>query len=380
MWQAVRPLVSETVLQRWSPRRAFLEELEQSPGRFAVRIGKVEPHQESRHTHIRRDMLTPFENDKMQQIFVGIDVSKARLDGASRPDGSTFSEANDARGIAALVVRLRALGPTSVVLEATGGLEAPLAAALAAAGIPVAVVNPRQVRDFARATGKLAKTDRLDAAVLAHFADAVRPAIRPLPDDQARQFEALIVRRRQLVEMRAAEQNRLGTSTAAAVRRNLEAHIAYLTTQLADLDGELQRAVEVSPTWKAKEDLLRGVPGVGPVVSRTLLASLPELGTLTNKQISALVGLAPVARDSGTLHGRRCIAGGRGPVRAVLYMAALTAKRYNPVLRAFHERLVAAGKATKVALTAVMRKLLTILNAMVRHNHPWDPSMAPGTN
>ena len=316
----------------------------------------------------------------MQQIFVGIDVSKARLDGASRPDGSAFSEANDARGIAALVARLRALAPTSVVLEATGGLEAPLAAALAAAGLAVAVVNPRQVRDFARATGKLAKTDRIDAAVLAHFADAVRPAIRPLPDDQARQFEALVVRRRQLVEMRAAEQNRLGTSTAAAVRRNLEAHIAYLTAQLADLDGELQRAVEVSPAWKAKEDLLRGVPGIGPVVSRTLLASLPELGALTNKQISALVGLAPVARDSGTLHGRRCIAGGRGPVRAVLYMAALTARRYNPVLRAFHERLVAAGKATKVALTAVMRKLLTILNAMVRHNHPWNPSVAPRTN
>lgn len=316
----------------------------------------------------------------MQQIFVGVDVSKARLDVACRHDGSTFSEANDPQGIAALVARLQALGPTLIVLEATGGLEAPLAAALAAAGLAVAVVNPRQVRDFARATGRLAKTDRIDAAVLAHFADAIRPAVRPLPDDQARQLEALIVRRRQLVEMRAAEQNRLGATTAAVVRRNLEAHIAYLTAQLAGLDGELQKAVEVSPAWKAKDDLLRGVPGIGPVVSRTLLASLPELGALTNKQISALVGLAPVARDSGTLKGRRCIAGGRGAVRAVLYMAALTAKRYNPVLRVFYERLIAAGKATKVALTAVMRKLLTILNAMVRNNHAWDPSVALRTN
>lgn len=316
----------------------------------------------------------------MDQVFVGIDVSKARLDVACRPDGSAFSEANTPQGAAALVARLRGLGPALVVLEATGGLEAPAASALAAAGLAVAVVNPRQVRDFARATGRLAKTDRIDAAVLAHFADAVRPPVRPLPDDQARQLEALIVRRRQLVEMRAAEQNRLGAATAEAVRKGLEAHIAYLSVQVGEVDGELARAIEATEAWKAKDDLLRGVPGVGPVVSRTLLASLPELGSLTNKEVTALVGLAPVARDSGTPRGRRAIAGGRGPVRAVLYMAALTARRYNPALRAFYGRLTAAGKAAKVALTAVMRKLLTMLNAMVRKNRPWDPSLALRTN
>jgi len=302
----------------------------------------------------------------MQQIFVGIDVSKARLDVACRPHATTHSEPNNADGIAAL--------------EATGGLEVPVAVALAAAGLAVAVVNPRQVRDFARATGRLAKTDRIDAEVLAHFAEAIRPAVRPLPDADARKLDALVTRRRQVIEMRTAERNRLGATPAAVVRRDLEAHIAYLTGQVEGLDKELEQAIETSPCWKAKDDLLRGVPGIGKVVSRTVLATLPELGTLSNKKISALVGLAPVARDSGTLHGRRCITGGRGTVRSLLYMAALTAKRYNPVLRAFYERLIAAGKATKVALTAVMRKLLTIINAMVRHNQPWDPSVALRTN
>jgi transposase len=317
---------------------------------------------------------------QQQQIFVGIDVSKARLDGACRPDGTAFSEANDPHGIAALVARLQALEPVRIVLEATGGLETPLAAALAAAGLAVVVVNPRQVRDFARAAGRLAKTDRIDAAVLAHFAEAIRPELRPLPDEAARRLDALVVRRRQLIEMRTAEMNRLGATQAPVIRRNLEAHIAYLERQIEDLDQELEQAIAASPCWKAKDDLLRGVPGIGKVVSRTLLATLPELGTLSNKQISALVGVAPVARDSGTRHGRRCIAGGRGPVRAVLYMAALTAKRYNPVLKVFHERLIAAGKATKVALTAVMRKLLTIVNTMVRKNQPWDPSLALRTD
>jgi transposase len=354
-----------------------LEKLEQSPGRFAVRIGKVEPCQASGSDGLP---LGKIMQQQQQQVFVGIDVSKARLDVACRPDGAAFSEANEPRAIVRVVERLRAIGPALIVLEATGGLEVPVAVALAAAGLAVAVVNPRQVRDFARATGRLAKTDRIDAAVLAHFADAIRPEVRPLPDDEARRLEALVTRRRQLIEMRTAERNRLGSATAPAVRRNLEAHIAYLTVQVEDLDKDLARAVEDSPCWKAKDDLLRGVPGIGGVVSRTLLAMLPELGTLSNKRIGALVGLAPVARDSGTLHGRRCIAGGRGPVRAVLYMAALTAKRHNPVLRAFYDRLIAAGKATKVALTAVMRKLLTIINAMVRHNQPWDPSVALRTN
>jgi transposase len=316
----------------------------------------------------------------MQQPFVGIDVSKARLDGALRPENTSFSYANDPEGITAVVDQLQALRPALIVVEATGGLEVPLVVALTAAGLAVAVVNPRQVRDFARATGQLAKTDRIDAAVLAHFADAIRPEVRPLPDEDARRLDALVVRRRQLIEMRTAEQNRLGSTTAAVIRQNLEAHIAYLTEQVGGVDKDLEQAIEASPSWKAKDDLLRGVPGIGQVVSRTLLATLPELGTLSNKQVSALVGLAPVARDSGTSHGRRCIAGGRGTVRAVLYMAALTAKRYNPVLRVFYDRLIAAGKATKVALTAVMRKLLTIVNAMVRHNQPWNPSLALRTN
>jgi transposase len=315
-----------------------------------------------------------------QQSFIGIDVSKDRLDGYCRPDGTAFGAANDPAGIAAVVDRLRGRPPALIVLEATGGLEVPLAAALSAAGLPVAIVNPRQVRDFARAVGRLAKTDRIDAEVLAHFAEAVRPEVRPLPDADARRLEALISRRRQLVQMRVAEQNRLGTTTEEVVRRDLEAHIAYLARQIEGLDRELSQAIEVSPAWKAKDDLLRGVPGIGKVVSRTLLASLPELGELSNKQVTALVGLAPVARDSGTLRGRRCIAGGRGPVRAILYMAALTATRYNPVLGAFYRRLIAAGKATKVALTAVMRKLLTIINAMIRHNQPWNPAVALGTN
>lgn len=316
----------------------------------------------------------------MQQIFVGVDVSKARLDGVCRPDGTDFSEANDPHGIAAIVARLRPLQPDRIVLEATGGLEIPLAVAMAAAGLAVVVVNPRQVRDFARASGRLAKTDRIDALVLAHFAEAIRPEIRPLPDEDARRLEALVGRRRQLIEMRTAEMNRLGSTTTPVVRRNLEAHIAYLTRQIEDLDKDLDQAIEASPCWKAKDDLLRGVPGIGKVVSRTILATLPELGTLSHKQLSALVGVAPMARDSGTLHGRRCIAGGRGTVRALLYMAALTAKRYNPVLKAFYERLIAAGKATKVALTAVMRKLLTIINAMVRKHQPWDLSVALRTN
>ena len=312
--------------------------------------------------------------------FVGIDVSKARLDGHVRPDGTTFAEANDPEGIAAVVARLQARPPALIVVEATGGLEAPLAAALAAAGLPVAVINPRQARDFARAIGKRAKTDRIDAAVLAHFADAVRPEVRPLPDDQARRLDALIGRRRQLVEMRVAEEDRLGSASEAAVRRDLEAHIAYLSRQVDDMDRQLGEAIAARPAWKAQEDLLRGVPGVGPVTARTLVASLPELGSLSNKRIAALVGVAPVPDDSGEIRGRRRIAAGRGPVRSVLYMAAPTAARSNPVLSAFYRRLIAAGKAKKLALTAVMRKLLTILNAMVRNNHAWDPSVAPGTN
>jgi len=309
--------------------------------------------------------------------FVGIDVSKARLDGHCRPDGSAFHEPNDEPGIAAVVDRLTALRPTLIVLEATGGLEAPLAAALAAAGLPVAVVNPRQVRDFARATGTLAKTDAPDAAVLAHFAEAIRPEARGLPDEQARQLEAILARRRQLIRMRTAERNRLGTTAAPkAVRQDLASHIKYLDRRIKQMDGELEEAVRSSAAWREKDDLLRGVPGVGKVVAQTLLAALPELGTTGNRRIVALAGLAPMARDSGTLRGRRRIVGGRGEVRGALYMAVLSAVRFNPVLKAFYGRLRAAGKPPKVAQTAAMRKLLTILNAMVRSGRAWDPKLA----
>lgn len=312
--------------------------------------------------------------------FVGIDISKARLDGHCRPDGSAFREPNDEAGVAATVARLAALGPTLVVLEATGGLEAPLAAALAAVAIPVAVINPRQARDFARATGRLAKTDAIDAAALAHFAEAIRPQARAVPDEQARALDSVLTRRRQLVEMRTAERNRQSaTPGPEAVRRDLAAHIEYLDRRVGEMDGELQQAIQASAAWRARDDLLKGVPGIGDVVSRTLVAALPELGTLSGRRIAALVGLAPVARDSGTLKGRRMIAGGRGEVRSALYMAALSAVRYNPVIKVFYERLKAGGKPVKVALTAAMRKLLTILNAMIRWGRPWDPKFAAGS-
>jgi transposase len=302
--------------------------------------------------------------------FVGIDVAKATLDVAVRPAGERWSAPNDEAGIGALVTRLRPLTPALIVLEATGGFETAAVAALAAAGLPVVVANPRQVRDFARATGQLAKTDALDAQVLALFAERVRPELRPLPDAAVQALDALLTRRRQLLEMLVAEQNRLGFA-AAAVRRDITQHIHWLQRRLHDVDGDLEQTIRGSPVWRAKEDLLRSVPGVGPVVSRTLLGELPELGTLTHKQIAALVGVAPRACDSGTLRGKRMVWGGRAPVRAALYMGALVATRCNPVIRAFYARLRAAGKPAKVALVACMRKLLTILNAILRTGTPW---------
>jgi transposase len=307
-------------------------------------------------------------------VYVGIDVSKATLDVHCLPSGATFAVANAPAGLDDLVARLRPLAPTLIVLEATGGLERAVAAALALATLPVAVVNPRQVRDFAKATGRLAKTDALDAAVLALFAERIRPEPRPLPDEAARTFESLLQRRRQLLDMRTAEQNRLGTATAA-VRKSLQAHIAWLTKQLVRCDADLGAAVEASPVWRAKDDLLQTIPGVGPVVARTLLAALPELGTLTRQQIAALAGLAPVNRDSGQRRGSRAIAGGRAEVRSLLYMAALSASRFNPALRAFSERLRQAGKRAKVRLVAVARKLLTIANAVLRDGRPWEPAL-----
>jgi transposase len=249
-------------------------------------------------------------------------------------------------------------------------MEIPLTSALATAGLPVVVVNPRQVRDFAKASGRLAKTDALDAQVLAQFAEVMRPQPRLLPDAETRALAALLTRRRQLVEMLTAEKNRL-LSAASPIRKRVRAHISWLERELDRTNAELSEAIRHSPVWREKDDLLQSVPGVGPVLTSTLLASLPELGTLTNKQIAALVGVAPLNRDSGTLRGRRTVWGGRAQVRAVLYMGAMVAARFNPVIRVFYQRLQRAGKTKKVALTACMRKLLTILNAMLKHRTPW---------
>jgi transposase len=308
-------------------------------------------------------------------VFVGIDVSQARLDIAVRP-GASFSITHGEPAIATLVEQLRALSPTLIVLEATGGMEILLTSALANAGLPVVVVNPRQVRDFAKASGHLAKTDALDAQVLAQFAEVMRPQPRPLPDAETRALAALLTRRRQLVEMLTAEKNRF-LSAASPIRKRLRTHITWLERELQHLNTHLAEAIRQSPVWREKDELLQSVPGVGPVVTSTLLASLPELGMLTNKQIAALVGVAPLNRDSGTLRGRRTVWGGRAQVRAVLYMSAIVAARFNPVIRAFYQRLCRAGKAKKVALTACMRKLLVILNTMIKHRTPWHQEEVP---
>lgn len=306
-------------------------------------------------------------------VFVGIDVSKAQLDVAMRPEGR-FAVVNDEQGRAQLRERLQAVAPTLVVLEATGGVELPLTSALVLVGLPVVVVNPRQVRDFAKATGQLAKTDAIDAHVLARFAEVIRPELRPLPDEQTQALAALVTRRQQLIEMLTAEKNRL-MSARPTIRKNLRAHIAWLERALQQADTDLAEAIRQSPVWREKEALLRSVPGIGPVLTTTLLANLPELGTLTQKQIAALVGVAPLNRDSGTLRGRRTVWGGRARVRTALYMAAIVAARFNPVICAFNQRLLAAGKAKKVALVACMRKLLTIVNAMLKHQTPWNPTL-----
>ncbi len=306
----------------------------------------------------------------MTDLHVGIDVAKDQLDTAIEPAGDVWQTANDEAGIAGLVERLQAMGPATVILEATGGYELALAGALLAAGLPVSVVNPRQVRDFARATGQLAKTDAIDARVLARFGDAVRPALRPLPDAATQELAALVTRRRQLIGMLTAEKNRLRLA-AQAVRQDIQQHIRWLERRLAGLDGDLSQQMRSSPRWRERDDLLQSVPGIGPVSSATLLAQLPELGQLNRREIAALAGVAPLNRDSGTLRGRRRVWGGRAHVRAVLYMATLVATRHNPVIRAFYQRLVAAGKPKKLALTASMRKLLITLNAMLRSNVAW---------
>jgi transposase len=306
------------------------------------------------------------------QLFVGIDVAKAQRDIALRPTGERWAVAHDATSIAALVPHLAAVHPMLIVLEATGGFQRAVVAALAAAGLPVVVVNPRQTRDCATATGPLATTDALDARALAHCAAAVRPTPRPLPSAQEADLRALFARRRPLGARRTAEVNRLSRAPAP-VQAALAAHSAWLDQRLATLDDTLDTTLRGSPVWRERETLYRSVPGIGPVSARTLLLDLPALGTLSRQRMAALAGVAPFNGDSGTMRGRRAIWGGRAPLRATRYMATLVAVRHTPVLIACYERLLAAGKAKKVALVACMRKLLTILNAMVKHQTPWQP-------
>lgn len=305
-----------------------------------------------------------------EAIFVGLDVAKLTLDVAVRPTGETWSVPNEEAGVAQLVTRVRTLRPTLVVCEATGGYEQGAVTALVAAGLPIVVANPRQVRDFAKGTGQLAKTDALDAGILALFAERVHPTPRALPDEAARLLDALLTRRRQLLEMLTAEKNRLGLAPRA-LHRGIRQHIRWLERQLDDVTGELTALIERSPVWQVKHDLLQSVPGIGPIVSAVLLGELPELGALSHKQIAALAGVAPLARDSGQWRGKRFVWGGRAPVRTALFLAALCARRWNPAIRPFYERLIAAGKPKKVALIASARKLLTIVNAMVRDTTYW---------
>ena len=308
----------------------------------------------------------------MDRVYIGIDVSKERLDVHVRPVGESFAVARDGEALERLAERMQAYSPVLVVMEASGGYEVTVAAALAALHVPVAVVNPRQVRDFARATGKLAKTDALDAAVLAHFAEAVGPAAQTLPDDEARLLGELVARRRQVLGMLTAERNRRKQTGRKAIIRLIDQHIKLLMGQLGELDRSINDHVRGSPLWRHADDLLQSVPGIGHTVARTLLAELPELGKLNPKQIAALAGVAPMNRESGTWRGKRMIAGGRASVRTALYMAALVASRYNPVIKAFYKRLRDAGKPAKLALTACMRKLLIILNAILRDQKPWQ--------
>ena len=312
-------------------------------------------------------------------MFVGIDVAKAELVVSVLPGAERFTVENDEAGVRALVQRIAASRPQLIVLEATGGYELLAVAALAAAALPVVVVNPRQVRDFAKATGQLAKTDRIDADILARFADVVRPEVRLIPDAAAHELDALLTRRRQLLEMLQAERNRVGQVFGTGkkqVRKSLKAHITFLERELRSTDTDLGEMVRQRPVWRERDELLRSVPGVGPVLSRTLLADLPELGRLSRRAIAKLVGVAPLSRDSGTMRGRRFVQGGRAAVRGVLYVAALVATRRNTVIREFYLRLVEAGKPKKLALVACMRKLLTILNTMVRTNTTWSVKAA----
>jgi transposase len=308
----------------------------------------------------------------MEQVFVGIDVSKDRLDVHVRPSGDAFAVSRDGKGLEVLAERLQELKPTLVALEATGGFETIVAAAIAGAAVPLAVVNPAQIRSFAQAAGKRAKTDPIDAAVIAHFADALRPVPRTLPDADARLLAEQVSRRRQIIEMKTAESQREKRVSNARIRKGLARHIAMLQKELDAIDQDIDTMVRGSPVWRAKENLLSSMPGIGSTLARTLLAEIPELGRLNRKEIASLAGLAPYTRQSGRWRGKSMIGGGRAPVRAAMYMAALVASRHNPILKDFYQRLLAAGKPKMVALIAVARKLLTTLNAIIRDNRPWQ--------
>lgn len=314
---------------------------------------------------------------KKSQTFIGIDVSKKLLEVAGHESDYQFRCANKASAFPELIAELIALRPALIVLEATGGLEIPVTAALHAAGLPVVVVNPRQVRDFAKATGQLAKTDRLDARVLAHFAAAIKPPLRPIKSKDELELDALVGRRGQLIEMLTAEKNRRGSAATETVREEIKTHIDWLEERIAELDEQLQAQLKTSSLWQAKDVILQSTPGIGPVVSFSMIADLPELGTLNRQQISKLVGVAPLNNDSGQQRGTRHIYGGRARVRSMLYMAAFSATRYNPVIKEFYERLMAKEKPFKVVMTACMRKLLTIINVMVRDNTPWKTNDEP---
>ena len=307
-----------------------------------------------------------------EAVYVGVDVAKSTLDVGVTDSGETWQFVNDDEGISQAVHHIASVKPAGIILEATGNLEMPLAAALQASRLPVAVINPRQVRDFARATGVLAKTDRIDARILALFGMQIKPEVRLLPDQKAREMSSLLARRRQLIEMLTAENNRL-LQADISIRPGIEIHIKWLKEAISAINDDLDQQIQSSSSWLEKDNLLKSVPGVGKVVSTTLLIELPELGTLNRRKIAALVGVAPLNRDSGTLRGKRTVWGGRAKLRAVLYMAALVGVRRNPVMATFYERLLKAGKVKKVALVACMRKLLTILNAMMRTMTVWNP-------
>jgi len=315
-------------------------------------------------------------NEMIVEKFVGIDVSKSTLDVCIEPAVQTLHVAYDEAGIKQIAVRLKEVNPTLIVMEATGGLEVRIATELASQGLPVAVINPRQARDFAKATGQLAKTDQVDAAMLAAFAQAIRPQVHPLKDADTRALDDMVTRRRQLIDMRVQETLRLGTAASKPLEKSLNKHIVWLDKRIAEIDTDLTNRLRKSDVWRTKDNLLRGIPGVGPVTTLTMLAKCPELGLLNRREIAALTGVAPLANDSGKHRGKRFIWGGRADVRAVLYMAAISAIQHNDAIKAFAERLKKAGKPPKVVIVACMRKLLTIMNSMLKNNTPWNPENA----